>query len=92
MGARYDIYGYVSEYEGKKDIRIAKIYHARFNYNESLVDYLKGIRGIGNKAEILYNAYGEGVMSVLINKPDRILELDGIGEKTLAVIKENIRF
>lgn len=48
------------------------------------------IRGVGpSMAQRIISKFGEDAFNILDNDPDRLLEIDGIGEKKIAVIKES---
>ena len=49
------------------------------------------LKGIGeNYAENVVDKFGEDSIDVLINQPEKLLDVEGIGKKRLAIIKESL--
>ena len=62
---------------------------------EGIINYLaKGeIRGIGVQlAEKIYETFGDDTINIVTNDTDRLLEIYGIGKKTVQKVKESLSF
>ncbi len=58
---------------------------------DEIEDFLASgiIKGIGKKtAHLMVNAFGTETLNIMENQPERLMEIDGIGEKKMEVIKE----
>ena len=59
---------------------------------EGIISFLSSgvIRGIGPKtAEAIVNQFGEDTLKVMENTPERLLKVEGIGDKKLQIINES---
>jgi ATP-dependent exoDNAse (exonuclease V) alpha subunit len=62
---------------------------------EGIINYLaKGeIEGIGVQlAEKIYDTFGEDTIDIVMNETDRLLEIYGIGKKTVQKVKDSLTF
>ena len=74
-----------------KSLKIA----ADTSSKEGIINYLaKGeIEGIGVQlAEKIYETFGEDTIDIVTNHTDRLLEIYGIGKKTVKKVKESLTF
>jgi exodeoxyribonuclease V alpha subunit len=57
---------------------------------EAAIAYLQSVKGLGgSKGIALYDHFGEDVFDILDNEPDRLIEVKGIGPKSLKRILED---
>ncbi|MBL1211881.1 MAG: ATP-dependent RecD-like DNA helicase [Ignavibacteriae bacterium] len=63
------------------------------NSSELMKNFItsKLVKGIGeNYADNVINKFGEDSIDVLINEPEKLLDVEGIGKKRLEIIKESL--
>lgn len=93
QGVAYKLHG---------DFKVHKRYGEQFNvvsYEETMPDDSEGIRvflgsgairGIGPKtANAIVDMFGDSTLDIIENEPDRLLNVKGIGQKTLEMIVES---
>lgn len=74
-----------------KELRV----NADTSSKEGVINYLaKGeIEGIGVQlAEKIYETFGDDTIEIVTNQTDRLLEVYGIGKKTVSKVKESLAF
>ena len=82
------------QYGKQISIKSLKVMHDTSS-KEGIINYLaRGeIEGIGVQlAEKIYEAFGDDSIDIVSNNPDRLLEVYGIGKKTVAKVKESVNF
>lgn len=86
VGQTYVIKGVVSEYKGKKQIKISKIAPSRPQTKKGIITYLRTLDKVGEKrAELIFNTFGIESIDILMKYPDRVSkEISRVG-KDLAI-------
>lgn len=87
VGQSYKIEGKVGSYTNdiytEKQVSIINIKATRPVNKKGIIAYLKNLKGLKNKANLIYDKYGENSIDMIIDNPEEVAKsIKGIGEKT----------
>ncbi|MBP3914982.1 AAA family ATPase [Clostridium sp.] len=87
IGQSYTVKGtvitYKSSYYEEKEISVTEVKAIRPVGRYGIIKYLQSIKGLKNRADKIYDLFGESCIDVLINSPEKISEsIHGVGKKS----------
>lgn len=81
-GQSYGLTGIITERYGEKQLNV-KLYHPIIPFDEnSIISYLQSLDGLGKKAQLIYDNFKDKSIEILKNKPEEVVKIRGIGEKS----------
>lgn len=80
----YDIKGVISVYRGHNQVKINKLKPLRPKNKEGVILYLKTLKGLNKKAEVIYNEFGNDSIDYILKKPEVVAEkIIGVGIRSV---------
>lgn len=82
VGQTYLIKGAVSEYKGRKQLKVIKATGSRPQTKKGIITYLRTLDKVGEKrASLIYNTFGVESIDILMKQPERVCkEISRVGE------------
>lgn len=91
LGLTYDIKGKVVEFRNEKQVSVETAKPTRPVTKYGIVEYLKNLDGLYRKSEYLVEMYGEEILDIIIQNPQKLIqEHPEIEEECVAKWKEQI--
>lgn len=91
IGQTYEIHGKIVVYKGEKQINVDVIKNVKPVTEKSVISYLKTLKGLDMRAEMIYEMFGLESLDVLIADPIKIAkEIKGIGKKSVISWQEEL--
>lgn len=91
-GQTYSIKGKVSTYRGKKQVHCMLARLEKPTTKHGIIAFLKTLKGIDKRAEILYDIYGSKIVDILLKDPMKVAkEVKGIGKKSVLSWNEQLQ-
>lgn len=86
-GQTYEVSGNIITYENdafkEKQINVTRVKAIRPLNKYGIIKYLQSIKGLKNRAELIYDKYGDESINILINDPIGVSkEIHGVGKKS----------
>ena len=93
VGQTYIVKGVVSEYKGKKQIKVSKAIISTPQTEKGILTYLKTLEGIKDKrAKLIYKTFGLNSIEVLMNNPKEVSDkISRVGEKLAMKWQEQLK-
>lgn len=96
-GSTYAVKGKVNEYKSEKKVMGFVAYPTKPQTKAGILAYLRTLKGLKTRADLLYETYGNNVIDMLLNNPEEVVKsISGIGKKSvenwkqqLEVLKDN---
>jgi ATP-dependent exoDNAse (exonuclease V), alpha subunit - helicase superfamily I member len=83
FGKEYVLFGENIQYQGKASFQVESYQWLEPKNKNGIVNYLKTLKGLNQKAEIIYEIFKEETIDILKNKPELIVDkVKGIGIKS----------
>lgn len=80
---KYVVEGEVTKYKGEKQVTVSQVRFEMPTNELAIIYLLKQIKGINQRAELLFREFGSDVLDVLRHHPERIADtLKGVGLKS----------
>ena len=79
---QYKVKGVISSFRNENDFKVKDIVPIRPKSKKSIILYLKTLKGLKSRADVIYETYGDEAIDVLLNRPDKVAnDIKGIGIK-----------
>lgn len=79
---QYKVKGIISSFKSENDFKVKEIAPIRPKSKKAIISYLKTLKGLKSKADIIYETYGDEAIDVLLNTPDKVAnDIKGVGIK-----------
>lgn len=90
-GQTYKAEGNVSIYRGEKQLKVEKIWNVRPVNEKGIIAYLKTLKGLKTRADLIYQEFGADSIKILIENPMAVAnKISGIGKKSVMAWKEEL--
>ena len=84
LGQTYSVDGYIKEYRGEKQLGVNAIRNVKPVNKRGIVAYLQTLKGLKNKAELIYDVFGDKSIDVLMKDPMEVArQVHGLGKKSV---------
>lgn len=90
--ATYKVKGKVVTYKGESQLKIVEFAPCKPVTKKGIIAYLKTLHGLKNKADLIYDEFGDECIEVLIKNPMEVSEkIKGIGKKSVIKWQEQLK-
>lgn len=91
-GATYDLKGKVVTYKGEKQLKVNEFSLCKPISKKGIIAYLKTLHGLKNKANLIYDEFGDESIDKLIKDPIEVAnKIKGIGKKSVVKWQEQLK-
>lgn len=91
IGQTYEGEGIVTIYRSEKQLKVEKIRNVKPTSKKGIIKYLRTLKGLKSKAEIIYNHFGDDCIRILMEDPMHVANtIKGIGKKSVLNWKEQL--
>jgi len=91
IGKRYAIYGQNSVYQDSPSFQVASYHWQKPISKNGIISYLKTLKGLKQKAEIIYNTFKDESIDMIKNHPEVVAKtIKGIGLKSVEKWQEQL--
>jgi exodeoxyribonuclease V alpha subunit len=91
IGQTYSLEGYVGTYKGEKQLNVSKVQNIKPINKKGIIAYLQTLKGLKAKAELIYDAFGDQSIELLMADPMQVANaISGIGAKSVMNWKEQL--
>lgn len=91
VGQTYDLDGKIIFYQGIKELKAKTAIPCKPSNKKGIIAYLKTLYGLKNKAELIYEVFGQESINVLIKEPLNVAKsITGIGKKSVVKWREQL--
>lgn len=91
-GQSYFLHGkvvYNSKYK-KRDFKLYDFIPYKPNTKKGIISFIETIPGLQSKAELIYNTFGDKTIDIILNSPEDLKQIKGIGKLTVTKVTENV--
>lgn len=90
-GSTYLVKGKVNEYKSEKKVMGFVAHPTKPQTQRGILAYLKTLKGLKTRADLLYETYGNNVIDMLLNNPEEVAKsISGIGMKSVESWKQQL--
>ena len=90
-GQSYCLEGIITTYRGEEQLKVFAQSVIKPYNKKGIIAYLQILHGLKSKAELIYNAFGDKSISVLMNNPEEVSKLKGFGKKSVLKWSEELK-
>ncbi len=91
LGQTYGARGKVTKYKNEKQLTVNTIKNVKPLGKKAIISYLKTLKGLKSRAEIIYNNFGDESIDILMKDPLIVSKtISGIGSKSVLDWKEQL--
>ena len=89
IGQTYFLHGKITYNDKfkKRDFRLYDFIPFKPNTKNGIITFIENIPGLKSKADLIYDTFGETAIDIILNTPEELKQLNGIGDITVIKVK-----